>query len=146
MFICTSSPILGKVSQNFTANLFSRGRSALNTEPVLEFLPLRSTQLNIYVLDKVRCLRGGVCLPVGGRLESMADGILEQREPPQERLPRSATQHRNTVMSSEALATGVPMQSPENSRVFSARLLQVRWISSAQPEPLTFCGAILWSS
>lgn len=48
----------------------------------------------------------------------MADGILKQREPPQERLLRSATQRRNTVMSSEALATGVPMQSPKNSRVF----------------------------
>lgn len=53
------------------------GGSVLNTEPMLEFLPLCSTQLNIYVLDKVQCLQGGVCLRVGGRLESMARGFSE---------------------------------------------------------------------
>lgn len=46
----------------------------MNAELCWTFLPLRSTQLNIHVLDKVWGLQGGVCPPVGGRLESMAYG------------------------------------------------------------------------
>lgn len=71
------------------------GRSVLNTEPVLEFLPWCSTQLNIYALDKARRLQGGVCLPVGGRLESMAGGSSNNGSPGGE-AARSATQHHIT--------------------------------------------------
>lgn len=66
-------------------------RSVLNTELVSEFLLLCSTQLNIYVLDGVGCLQGGVCLPLGGRLESMAEGFSKKKN--KKGAGRSAAHH-----------------------------------------------------
>lgn len=62
-------------------------RSALNMELWKFLLPLCSTQLNIYVLDKVRCLQGG---PVGGRLESMAGVFYFNNRSPRGEPARSA--------------------------------------------------------